>query len=166
MNTMEKIGLAVLALVLVAVWYFFPGWIQSHASVAEATKNTWSMLGTYGDSFGVLNSLMSSLAFLGVVATIYFQAKQFSQISAEQEKADRQSRQQTRLMALTAMLNHHNSQTDRFQEQMFHLLKNTSESGNPQKAFWMLSFQEHTEKGKRLIAELESLMASTENASN
>lgn len=161
MNTLEKLGIGLLFVVLLVIWNQFPDWLQSHAIATAATKDAWQILGTYGDSFGVLNSLMSSLAFLGVVGTIYLQSKQISMLRHDQASTEVQSKQQIRIMALTAMLNSHNSQTDRFQDQMFHLLKDSSEAGNLQKGIWMLAFSEHSKKGQQLNAELEELLAST-----
>ncbi len=75
--------------------------------------------GAFGDSFGVVNSLFSGLAFAGLIFTIYLQRTELKLQREElqatrvelkrsakaQEKSEEQLRQQAENMKLTAKLN-------------------------------------------------------------
>jgi|SRR3989338_3260167 len=107
---MRKIALSIFAVALVFLVYFFavrfflPGWSES---------------GQFGDTFGGLNALFSSLAFLGVVYAIFLQREELSlqrkelQLTREelkrtaeaQEKSERALSKQAASLRVTAKLN-------------------------------------------------------------
>ena len=147
--------------VILCFWFFFPVLLQKISWVnlnSEDAKNYWGVMGTYGDSFGVLNSLFSGLAFLGVAITLFLQYRQLNILKEQQNSNDVKQNNQIRIMALTALLNHHNSHTDRMHEIGNQLVEKSDSSSNAMKIIWMQEFENHRKEGKRIITELESIL--------
>jgi hypothetical protein len=90
-SIIEKYGLLISFIVVITIWLgslywiFYPQW--------SAEKD--HVMGTLGDSFGILNTLFSGLAFAGLVYTIYLQKKELKEtrdVFIEQSKIFQQQR--------------------------------------------------------------------------
>jgi len=62
-------GLYVLLIVIFIIWLI-------SAFLIQCNFNDWNSRGTFGDSFGAVNSLFSGLALAGIIFTIYLQKKE------------------------------------------------------------------------------------------
>lgn len=72
--------------------------------------------GQLGDSFGVVNSIFSGLAFIALVITIYLQQKEISETKKELEKNSFENK-------FFNLLNHYNGLTDAFYDESEKLVK-------------------------------------------
>ena len=71
-----------LAAFVILTWVTFPGWINSIFPIPTDEKMQ-GVLGTFGDSFGALNTLFSGLAFTGIIVSIFLQSKELSETRSE-----------------------------------------------------------------------------------
>jgi hypothetical protein len=102
----------VAALIVVACMIVIVFWCTWNASLPypETIKNA-EQRGQFGDSFGVVNALVSGLGFIGLLFTLAIQQSQISQQSAElrrQAEKDQESRERDEL--------------DRYEQLLFRLL--------------------------------------------
>ena len=86
--------------------------------IVYISLGTWTERGTFGDMFGVVNSLFSGLAFAGVIYTIFLQHKELSlqreeltltrqelsRSASAQEKSEQALAAQARAATITARL--------------------------------------------------------------
>lgn len=100
-DTGHYAGIAiVLTVVIVGLWTILGVLnVRRFSSYAEA--------GTYGDSFGLVNSLFSGLALAGVVLTIYLQTKELGlqrqELEDTREELRKSAEAQERLVALNTL---------------------------------------------------------------
>lgn len=86
----DNLTFSFLIILILIVWTFFAFFTYNQWS-----KETNASFGTLGDSFGILNSLFSGLAFAGLVYTIYLQKKELKEtrdVFIEQSKIYQQQR--------------------------------------------------------------------------
>lgn len=96
------------------IWFFYPTWAMYSFVFGRFVESGQSIagLGTFGDSFGALNTLFSGLAFVGLYISIRLQSKELSETrDVLQEQSD-----QLR------------TQSDQFKEQTSSLIRQTFES--------------------------------------
>ena len=72
-------------------------------------------LGVFGDSFGVLTSLFSGLAFAGMIVTILLQHNELKLQREELKRNSEAQDTQAKLAALTALLSEYKSQAKLFE---------------------------------------------------
>ena len=76
------IAIVILLFTVILIWFTFPHWMV-HLFKISTDKDSQSLLGTFGDSFGALNTLFSGLAFSGIIISIYLQSKELSETRSE-----------------------------------------------------------------------------------
>lgn len=76
--------LCFILLVAVALYGRFGAFIAS--AITGAAVNAPSELGTWGDSFGAFNAAVSSLAFLGIIATLVLQERGLEETVSDQHR--------------------------------------------------------------------------------
>lgn len=106
------ITISFVAYALVIIWLTWP---VSEYSMTKA--------GLFGDSFGLLTSFFSALAFLGMIATILLQKEELELQRIEIAKSAVAQEQSAQLSALTALLNENEIQIDKnenFRHKPFH----------------------------------------------
>lgn len=91
---------------VLGVWWLF-GLLHAEAYWMRlpADKQDMERRGTYGDTFGMVNSLFTGLAFGGVVITLLLQLRELHDQRQERKDSDALSRQQTDLLLLAGYLN-------------------------------------------------------------
>lgn len=108
--------------IFVAVFIAWFGWglwvYQPLTSLPE--------FGAFGDSFGVLSSLFSGLAFAGLIVTILQQQKQLNSITKEQERTATLLDEQLQIARATARLNYLNTMLDHVNQ----VIKNSPDNGS------------------------------------
>ncbi len=83
----------ILFLVIILIWIVYP--IVLYASISTPNQGkTWAgnigdVFGTYGDSFGALNTLFSGLAFCGVIYSVIMQTQELK-LTREEFKGQRE----------------------------------------------------------------------------
>ena len=77
-----------LVVIILIVWLISPFFIQCYF-------NNWTTSGTFGDSFGAINSLFSGLALAGIIYTIYLQKIELELQRKESRETKIQSRTQS-----------------------------------------------------------------------
>ncbi len=81
------------------IWYFYPTWAMYSVIFGRFVENGngISALGTFGDSFGALNTLFSGLAFVGLYISLRLQSKELSEtrdvLKDQSEQLTKQSKQ-------------------------------------------------------------------------
>lgn len=78
----SKFLVLLLAAAVILIWLTFPGWMNK-VFLIPIDENTPGALGTFGDSFGVLNTLFSGLAFSGIIVSIFLQSKELKETRGE-----------------------------------------------------------------------------------
>ena len=87
------------------VWYLIAGTIAAwliYGRVIDHFFASWAEAGTFGDSFGALNTLFTGLAFVVVLASLLQQARQVEQARvdiAHEQELNRQTADFVRLQA-------------------------------------------------------------------
>ena len=105
---MSKVLSSLFVLILVCaifgVWFTFPYWVPIvfNLPVDTETQNLW---GTFGDTFGALNTLFSGLAFLGIIVSIYLQSKELTETRSEIKAQGNQFSLQTKVFHKQAFEN-------------------------------------------------------------
>lgn len=89
--------LACLILLLLVVWLTPP-------SVAYFATGSWAESGVVGDTFGVANSLIGGLGFLGILYTLKFQISDAQERDAQARRDQRLATDQLYHLALTSRL--------------------------------------------------------------
>lgn len=69
------------AIVLLS-WYFYRAWLPKVNAQLDPLRDLTS-LGTFGDSFGALNTLFSGMAFAGILVSIFQQSHEISEAKAD-----------------------------------------------------------------------------------
>lgn len=82
--------LYVIPFVLITLcWYAYQYWLPLISSKLDAASKL-AVLGTFGDSFGALNTLFSGLAFAAISLSLYLQAQEIKEtrkeVAAQQEQ--------------------------------------------------------------------------------
>lgn len=80
---------------ILSSWYFYPFWIEKISSPNSDTTHQ-ALMGTYGDSYGALNTLFAGLAFAGIIISIYLQGIELKQTRAEMKSQGEQFELQTK----------------------------------------------------------------------
>lgn len=71
--------------IVILVWILYP-YLVAYAHLPLIPKRaSWGLLGTYGDSFGALNTLFSGLALAGLALNIYLQNSQINKIETREQ---------------------------------------------------------------------------------
>lgn len=79
---------------IVCSWIFYPNWLAIVYDFSHI--NNQNNYGTFGDSFGALNTLFSGLAFSGIIISIYLQGIELKQTRAEMKSQGEQFELQTK----------------------------------------------------------------------
>ncbi|QRO33977.1 hypothetical protein [Chromobacterium violaceum] len=102
------IASAIVLIISIVTWLSFPYWVvflPQTPPVALPPPNGYDIyekLGQYGDSFGVINSLFSSITFAMLIAGYLFQGNQFrKQLDSNQEQLDLQREIHKETIAIT-----------------------------------------------------------------
>lgn len=82
MRALAVVSLILLAGAIFGAWFLYPAWIQDVFTVSE-DQILLSRLGTFGDSFGTLNTLFSGLAFAGIIISIILQSRELKETRKE-----------------------------------------------------------------------------------
>lgn len=130
-----------IALVVFCLWIAF-------GIAAYLIPRSWPTKGQVGDSFGVLNSLFSGLAFAGVVTTLILQHKELSDSKQEQADSRKRALQTARLNALSTLVSAHSDEMTRI------VRPNVSYDGTAYKAA-QDEFTKYSQKITSLLSELE-----------
>lgn len=91
------ISIFLLALSIFLVWHTFPSWMGNVFDIKNSVEQQ-SLLGTFGDSFGALNTLFSGLAFAGIIVSIFLQSKELSETRGEIKAQGNQFKLQTQAL--------------------------------------------------------------------
>lgn len=74
--------------IIILTWILYP-YLAAYAYLPLVPKNaSWGLLGTYGDSFGALNTLFSGLALAGLALNIYLQNSQINKIEVREQNIE------------------------------------------------------------------------------
>lgn len=73
---------------VVLLWLLYPYLIAYGLLSLVPEHSTWSTLGTYGDSFGALNTLFSGLALAGLALNIYLQSSQIRKFETREQQIE------------------------------------------------------------------------------
>lgn len=106
--------LAAVLLVLVA-WLLYPLVMLIAIKCGLLDEATWKNAGVFGDAFGALNTLFAGLALAGLGINIYLQSKQLRELEVKEERTAEQLRTQTRLSALTALLQTYQAEAETYE---------------------------------------------------
>lgn len=87
-------SILVLAGTIILVWATYPAWIGNFFLIPSDEK-LQGVLGTFGDSFGALNTLFSGLAFSGIIISIFLQSKELKETRGEIKAQGKQFELQT-----------------------------------------------------------------------
>lgn len=117
--------------------------LTSNIACLEGPLNIQT-LGSFGDSFGVLNSLFSGLAMAGAFSAVLIQHKQLKTTIAD-------SNRNARLIALSELLKEYSSNLERLVN-----ANNNSTNYQDQIKFGR-DFESYQQKKEAIIVELESL---------
>jgi hypothetical protein len=109
--------------------------------------------GAFGDSFGMLTSFFSGLAFAGVLLTLYIQGKELSLQRLEMAKSNRSQEKAAQLTALIALLEHCKSNIDSTEK-----LRDTGYSNQAHLNQLGVELGEYKKKRDALVLEIESLV--------
>jgi hypothetical protein len=155
MSKRTSIAFAALLFVVLALWLAFPRIIQFLVPWTDPRSSQWGERGTFGDMFGVLNSLFSALAFCGLAFSSYIQHVQLKALQAQQRDDKRANELQTRLMAVTAALDYYNGEY----EHQLNVIEQLREAG-PDTKFKAAQTRATDLQLRRvsLIAELDDLL--------
>ncbi len=97
-------GAAAFCLIYWIVVYFVTRWGLAHQDdCGLCVRESWAQAGTFGDSFGALNTLFSGIAIAGVLATFWMQRGELNRASAQADKRDKQYTQQVQAMVFQAL---------------------------------------------------------------
>lgn len=91
------IGIFLLGSAIFLTWHTFPGWIGYVFDIKNSAEQQ-ILLGTFGDSFGALNTLFSGLAFAGIIVSIFLQSKELSETRGEIKAQGNQFKLQTQAL--------------------------------------------------------------------
>ncbi|ACL03566.1 hypothetical protein Dalk_1869 [Desulfatibacillum aliphaticivorans] len=127
-------SLLIVCLICTTFAFHIP-WIFHQVSRGVSGAETWAMYGTFGDSFGSLNTFFSGLAFLGVIIAILLQRQDLE----IQRKELRDSR--------------HEAKVQRFESLFFNMLRLHHDIANSVIATYVLVGGEQ-KSGRRLIQEI------------
>lgn len=90
----DVFSILVLAGTIILVWATYPAWIGNFFLIPSDEK-LQGVLGTFGDSFGALNTLFSGLAFSGIIISIFLQSKELKETRGEIKAQGKQFKLQT-----------------------------------------------------------------------
>ncbi|MDA0426640.1 putative phage abortive infection protein [Stutzerimonas kunmingensis] len=79
---LEAVFILVLAGAIVLTWATYPKWIGGIFAMSS-DESSGGVPGAFGDSFGVLNTLFSGLAFFGIIVSILMQSKELKETRGE-----------------------------------------------------------------------------------
>lgn len=99
LQCLPYIVVAVVILGVISAWLFYPN-ISVYLLSKHEAKDELSKLGTYGDSFGALNTLFSGLAFAGIIISILLQTKELRDTRKEFTAQRKQFEKQADAMTL------------------------------------------------------------------
>jgi hypothetical protein len=161
MTTAAKLFFSLMFLAVIFLWAMFPTLVSS--MVGSDLQGQWAVRGLFGDSFGVLNSLFTALAFCGVMANLYLQSAQMRLLESREAGIEAAQKQQVRLMAVSAALNHYTVEAGRLQDIAFNIMARQAESGDADdaKTEWDLAMDENRASRDSLLMELQVLMEET-----
>ncbi|MEC7119666.1 MAG: putative phage abortive infection protein, partial [Pseudomonadota bacterium] len=72
-----------IAAIIITIWSSFPDTVRSMYFTSYQKSGAVGELGTFGDSFGALNTLFSGLAFAGIILTVILQSKELRETREE-----------------------------------------------------------------------------------
>lgn len=96
------------------VWLAYQYWLPSVIVLLDTKGRDLSGAGTFGDSFGALNTLFSGLAFAGIIISIVLQSKELRETREELKGQKLQLERQAFENAFFQMLRLHNEIVDAF----------------------------------------------------
>lgn len=82
MKALTVAAIVLLAVAIIGSWILYPVWLPAVFNVQGDTTSL-ARLGTFGDSFGVLNTLFSGLAFAGIIVSIALQSRELAETRRE-----------------------------------------------------------------------------------
>ncbi len=91
----------IFVITVIALWASYPVWgslFFDYLNSYEVLSKFANSYGTFGDSFGVLNTLFSGLAFTGIIFSIFLQSKELSETRNEIKAQCEQFELQTKVM--------------------------------------------------------------------
>lgn len=112
-------------------------------------------LGVFGDSFGVLTSFFSGLAFAGMIVTILLQRDELRLQREELKRNSEAQETQAKLAALTALLSEYKSQAKIFE---LALEDGTMEIENLSETGLQNAMSKYYEKQHAVVREIEKLL--------
>ncbi|MBS4721141.1 putative phage abortive infection protein [Aeromonas caviae] len=92
----QKKWVALAALVIVGMWFFYPYYVNEQLSLIE--PKPVGDANSFGDLYGALNTLFSGFAFLGVIVSILIQSEELNDTRREIAKQTEQFSSQTDAM--------------------------------------------------------------------
>lgn len=90
----KKYQIHLLIIAIIVAWALYPVWLPFFFNIVSTAEKitTTSNLGTFGDSFGALNSLFSGLAFAGIIVSIVLQSKELKETRVDIKAQNEQFR--------------------------------------------------------------------------
>lgn len=92
----QKKWVALVALVIVGMWFFYPYYVNEQLGMIE--PKPVGDANSFGDLYGALNTLFSGFAFLGVIVSILIQSEELNDTRREIAKQTEQFSSQTDAM--------------------------------------------------------------------
>jgi len=92
----QKKWVALVALVIVGMWFFYPYYVNEQLGLIE--PKPVGDANSFGDLYGALNTLFSGFAFLGVIVSILIQSEELNDTRREIAKQTEQFSSQTDAM--------------------------------------------------------------------
>jgi len=165
MKNWHVYGFISLLFAIIGLWVCFPAIIETMPWTGKR-ETPWEERGVFGDSYGVLTSLFSALAFFGVLITIYFQYFQLKLVRQQARFDADQQMQQTRLAAMSAALDYYNSERARFQDDGYKLRDSKAALSDTQAALkgLTISIDQNETKRSAILDEIEHLIQQTRRA--
>lgn len=96
MKKKQKKWVALVALVIVGMWFFYPYYVNEQLGLIEPKPVVDA--NSFGDLYGALNTLFSGFAFLGVIVSILIQSEELNDTRREIAKQTEQFSSQTDAM--------------------------------------------------------------------
>ena len=149
---MKKIiSLSIGFLLILIVWIAFPYALKCYFDQFHSAAD-WQKLGTFGDSFGALNTLFSGLALSGLAVSILLQISELKKLQSKEVDTAAQVAAQSNTLRITALLHYYNNEIDRL-ERLSHLLSDEEDEKKTLEKFWA-RFEELRNKRDDLVKEI------------
>ena len=169
-----KNKIALFFLIIFVFWLFYPFWMKQIFSLLPnfdfeipikkteteiETKSFGELFGTFGDSFGALNTLFSGFAFAGIIISIALQSKELKATRDEVEAQRKEFEKQT------AVFNKQTFENTFFQmlQQHNELIKSIINKDDKETLYGRIAIENYFNSLNRVYAENRSFSCSEQS---